>query len=173
MFLNCHLAILHLNCLCYSSMKCFQMVFTLPKGMEKALYNGIKLCRIIWWIIVTSRVSFKVLIIITLDPTNQNYFPCYPEQHRLQTCQNSSLSRQHLITFIYCQLKPVLVEILPIILFSNVLEFFSSINVHMLTETYIFFSYSYNISLWLCKGFTIFIYLFYILHISNQNNQLL
>lgn len=56
-------------------MKRFQMVFTLPEGMEKASYEGIKLCRIIWWIAMTSRVSSKVLIIIMLDPTDQIFFP--------------------------------------------------------------------------------------------------
>lgn len=54
-------------------MKCFQMVFTVPEGMEKALDKVIKLCRIIWWIAMTSRVSSKVLIIIIVDPTNQNF----------------------------------------------------------------------------------------------------
>lgn len=53
-------------------MKCFQMVFTVPEGMEKALDKVNKSCRIIWWIEMTSRVSSKVLIIIILDPTNQN-----------------------------------------------------------------------------------------------------
>lgn len=53
-------------------MKCFQMVFTLPEGMEKALDKVIKLCWIIWWITVTSGASSKDLIIILLNPTNQN-----------------------------------------------------------------------------------------------------
>ena len=105
-------------------MKYFQMVFTVPEGMEKALYKVIKLCRIIWWIAMTCRVSSNVLIIIRVDPPNQNFISPITLSNT-DHCQNSLFQNNNIfIIFIYCQVKIILIELLPSVLFPSVLEYF-------------------------------------------------
>lgn len=156
MFLNCHLAILHLNCLCYSSMKCFQMVFTLPEGMEKVLYKIVKLYRNIWWIIMTMRASSNILIITMVDPTNRNFIS--PWTTLITVIMLLLHDNKNIIISIYCPFEPIWAELSLNILFLNVLEYFLSINIYIFYQKF-YFSYYNNVYLWLYKGFSIFIFM--------------
>lgn len=144
--------------MCYSSMKCFQMVFTLPEGMEKVLYKIVKLYRNIWWIIMTMRASSNILIITMVDPTNRNFIS--PWTTLITVIMLLLHDNKNIIISIYCPFEPIWAELSLNILFLNVLEYFFYLLIfiyfirNFIFPTIIMFIYDYirvSPSLFLCN----------------------